>query len=312
MKTVTSDRRIEVLDPGLLTTVQDRGRFGYAAWGVPAAGALDEESLRIANRLVGNGEDDAALEITLIGPKLKAIGDLDLSVVGGSFGPAPGRVFRLSDGDVITLHDTTPSGSARAILAVAGGLSIPPVLGSRSTCFSARFGGFQGRRLQKGDELPVGLPRGASRPDPAPALWAPSREDLVLRVIPGPQEHLFSDESRRRFYGSPYRLLPESNRIGFRLSGPPVPALPEAAAIASEGTVLGSVQITTDGQPIVLLNERPTTGGYPKIATVAAADLPRLVRTRPGQIMRFRKITIDEARRLLAESEETIRRWAES
>jgi antagonist of KipI len=309
---VRSARALEVLDAGLLTTVQDRGRFGYAAWGVPAAGALDEEALRIANRLVGNREEDAALEITLIGPKLRAVGDVDVAVVGGAFGPAPGRVLRLSDGDVVSFHDTAPAGSARAILAVAGGIDVPVVLGSRSTCFSARFGGFQGRRLQNGDELSVGEPRGAPRSDAAPALFVPGGEDLILRVLPGPQEHLFPDESRQRFYGSPYRLLPESNRIGFRLSGPPVPALAEAAAMASEGTAPGSVQITADGQPIVLLRERPTTGGYPKIATVAGAELPRLARARPGQIMRFRKTTIEEARRLLAEREEVICRWAES
>jgi antagonist of KipI len=308
---VIPERRLEVLDPGLLTTVQDRGRSGWSAWGMPAAGALDGEALRIANRLVGNGEDEAALEITLIGPKLKAVGEVDLSVVGGAFGPAPGRVLHFSNGDLISLHDAAPTGSARAIVAVAGGIDVPPVLGSRSTCFSARFGGFQGRRLQKGDALTLGTPCGTVRPDAAPPLWAPGGEDLVLLVLPGPQEHLFPDESRRRFYGSPYRLLSESNRIGFRLSGPPVPAAPEAATMASEGTVLGSIQITNDGQPIVLLNERPTTGGYTTIATVVAADLPRLVRTRPGQIMRFRKSTIDEARRLLAEREEIIRRWAE-
>ncbi|MGA7992819.1 MAG: hypothetical protein WCC53_15400, partial [Thermoanaerobaculia bacterium] len=151
-------RGLLIVEPGLLTTVQDLGRPGWGAWGVPAAGALDEEALRVANRLVGNPSDAAALEITLSGPVLKAVGDLDLAVVGGAFGPAPGEVLPLDDGRTLAL--TAGPGAVRAVVAVSGGIDVPKVLGSRSTCVSARFGGFQGRRLRKGDVLAVGTPPG--------------------------------------------------------------------------------------------------------------------------------------------------------
>ena len=149
---MTEARGLLVLEPGLLTTVQDLGRYGWASFGVPAAGALDEEALRFANRLVGNAENAAALEITLVGPVLRAAGDLDLAVAGGEFGPAPGRAVRVADGEVISL--VSRPGATRAIAAVGGGIDVPLVLGSRSTCVSGRFGGFQGRRL---------LARGSSR-----------------------------------------------------------------------------------------------------------------------------------------------------
>jgi len=135
---LTPPRGLLALEPGLLTTVQDLGRHGWAAFGVPAAGALDEEALRLANRLVGNDDGAAALEITLVGPVLRASGALDVAVVGGSFGPAPGRVLRLGDGDVVSF--SAARGAARAIVAAAGGFDVPVVLGSRSTCLSARFG----------------------------------------------------------------------------------------------------------------------------------------------------------------------------
>lgn len=307
---MTPARGLLVLEPGLLTTVQDLGRHGWAAFGVPAAGALDEEALRFANRLVGNAEGAAALEITLVGPVLRASGALDLTVVGGSFGPAPGRVLHVVDGEVVSL--AAAPGAARAVVAVAGGFDVPVVLGSRSTCLSARFGGFQGRRLLRGDFLAVSSLPSVASPSPAPVLDAtaglvePSPADVILRAFVGPDEAEFDQAQRDVFWGTRWRILPESNRMGIRLGGPSLGLL-ETASRASEGTTAGTVQVTADGQPIVLLAERPTTGGYPKIATVAAVDLGLLARTPPGRSARFERIAVTEARDLLVAREARLR-----
>ncbi len=305
-------RALVVREAGLLTTVQDLGRPGWGALGIPAAGALDAEALRLANLLAGNEEGAAGLEITLVGPVLEARGDVALVAAGGAFGPAPGRATILRDGETVALRaGTTGSGSARAVVAVAGGIAVPEILGSRATCVVARFGGLHGWPLRKGDLLPVGTAGRPARVDLAvPALRIP--DGAAIRVLPGPQADFFGDEAVRTFFGSTYRIRPESNRIGFRLEGPSVRGdLRAIEELPSEGTALGSIQITADGQPIVLLAERPTTGGYPKIATVLAADLGLLVRTPPGMSVRFEVTVPGEARRLLTESEERIRRFAE-
>jgi allophanate hydrolase subunit 2 len=179
------------------------------------------------------------------------------------------------------------------------------VLGSRSTCVSARFGGFQGRRLQKGDVVAVGEPTGPPLPGRANVPRPPAGE-VVLRAMGGPQEDLFDAEVRRMFWAGAYRILPESSRMGIRLRGESL-GFVETAALPSEGTAPGTVQITAEGQPIVLLAERPTTGGYPKIATVAAVDLGLLARTTPGRAVRFERITVDEARRILGQREAGLR-----
>jgi antagonist of KipI len=296
-------RGLFVVEPGVLTTVQDLGRPGWGAWGVPVSGALDAEALRLANRLVGNAEDAAGLEITLAGPVFKAIGDLLVAVVGGPFGPAPGEILPIPDGRTLAL--AAGPGAVRAVVAVAGGIDVPLVLGSRSTCVSARFGGFQGRRLQKGDVLAVGEPSG--RPLPGRAnVPRPPVGDVVLRAMPGPQEDLFDPEMRAAFWAGAWRVLQESNRMGVRLRGESL-GFVETAALPSEGTAPGAVQVTAEGQPIVLLAERPTTGGYPKIATVAEADFGLLARTAPGRTVRFERIFVDEARRILAEREASFR-----
>lgn len=295
---MTPPRGLLALEPGLLTTVQDLGRHGWAASGVPAAGALDEEALRLANRLVGNADGAAALEITLVGPVLRASGALDIAVVGGSFGPAPGRALRLDDGEIVTL--AAAPGAARAIVAASGGIDVPVVLGSRSTCVSARFGGFQGRRLWRGDFLAVSSPSPSSPPllDASADLPEPGAGDVVLRAFAGPDEAEFDAKAHAAFWESRWRILPESNRMGVRLGGASL-GIQETASRASEGTTPGTVQVTADGYPIVLLAERPTTGGYPKLAVVAAVDLGLLARTPPGRSVRFERIPVTEARSLL-------------
>jgi antagonist of KipI len=295
----TPPRGLLALEPGLLTTVQDLGRRGWAAYGVPAAGAVDEEALRLANRLAGNAEGAAALEITLVGPVLRASGSLDVAVVGGAFGPAPGKVVHLGDGEVVSF--AAGPGAVRAILAASGGIDVPLVLGSRSTCLSARFGGFQGRRILRGDFLAVAEPSAPPLRDESVILPGPGAGDVVLRAFAGSDESGFDASEREVFWGSRWKILPESNRMGLRLEGLDGArlGLQETTSRVSEGTTRGTIQVTADGQPIVLLAERPTTGGYPKIAVVAGVDLGLLARTPPGRSARFERISVTEARRLL-------------
>jgi antagonist of KipI len=301
---MTTARGVLVVEPGLLTTVQDLGRHGWAAFGVPAAGALDEDALCLANRLAGNAEDAAALEVTLVGPVLRAAGDLEIAVVGGAFGPAPGRFLHLADGELVSF--AAAAGATRAIVAIGGGIDVPLVLGSRSTCLSGHFGGFQGRRVLRGDFLAV-FPASASPLAEARVdLAQPGEGDVVLRAFAGPHEAEFDAGARSVFWDTPWKILAESNRMGFRLSGPSL-GLVETASRASEGTTRGSVQVTADGHPIVLLGEGPTTGGYPKIAVVAAADLGLLARTPPGRTVRFERISVTEARSLFATREARLR-----
>jgi antagonist of KipI len=305
---MTTGRGLRVVAPGLLTTVQDLGRQGWASFGVPVAGALDEEALRLANRLVGNAEGAAALEITLIGPVFRAAGDLDLAVVGGAFGPAPGKVLHVLDGEVVSL--AAAPGAARAIVAIGGGIDVALVLESRSTCLSARFGGFEGRRLEAGDFLPVfpafASPLGEARAD----LPQPGGGSVVLRAFAGPDEAEFDAAARDLFWGTTWKILPQSNRMGLRLGGPSLGHV-ETASRATEGTTRGTVQVTANGHPIVLLAERPVTGGYPKIAVVAAVDLGLLARTPPGSGARFERISLTEARSLLAAREAWLRAFPE-
>lgn len=305
---MTAPRRLHVVSPGLLTTVQDLGRPGLASAGVPPAGALDAEALRVANRLVGNVEGAAGLELWAVGPTLRAEERVDLVVLGGRFGPAPGEVLTLGDGESVAL--ASRDGAARAVVAVAGGVDVPLVLGSRSTSLAARFGGLSGRRLERGDALGLGA-AGAGGPTARTAaakdvealeLLGGAGDVVTLRVVPGPQADAFDVSAREAFFASPYRLLPESNRAGFRLAGAAV-ARRDVNELASEPALVGSIQIPHDGQPIVLLHEGPTTGGYPKLAKVIDADLGRLVRVRPSQAIRFLAVSFDEARAALVARE---------
>lgn len=277
---------LEVLSPGLLTTIQDLGRPGLGAWGVPRGGALDPDGLVAANRLVGNPDGAAGLEIWFRGPRLRATGEIRLAV-SGPFGPAPGRVLSLATGEEIDLSPALHA--SRAVVAVAGGIDVPLVLGSRSTSVAAGFGGLGGRPLRRGDRLAVGVET-AARLDPARPTGR-QREDtdpLVLDFLEGPQAALFPTDAFATFTSGTYGIAPDSNRAGFRLDGPSIRR--DGAELPSEGATIGSIQVPPSGQPIVLLNEGPVTGGYAKLAVLPRAELARLVRCPIGRAIRFRRI----------------------
>lgn len=307
-------RLLQVLVPGSRTTVEDLGRRGVARWGMPPGGAFDALALTAANRLVGNRDDAAGLEITLVGPALRNAGDEPLAVAltgaggdprlvhGAASAPvAPGRAVTVAPGDVLRVGALRAG--ARAWLAVAGGVVVPRVAGSRSTALGAGLGGLEGRTLAHDDALPIGVPQRPVPPAAASGAWHGARPaaacmPVVLRVLAGPQATLYDDDPLPALTSTVWRVLANSDRTGVRLApadGEPPAALRTIAGIPPEGTTLGAIQLPPDGRPIVLGPDRPVTGGYAKPALVAAADVGRLAQLRPGDTLRLSAVTLDEA-----------------
>ena len=312
------EQSIEVLSPGPLTTVQDLGRYGFGSYGVPPSGALDTFALRAANLLAGNDEGEACLEITWGGFGAAILTDLLIVITGGDLQPLlnalPLRMWqahRVSKGDLLSFKG--PKSGCRAYMAVGGGISVDPVLGSRSTNLSSGFGGLEGRALRKGDILSSESPHlhlaragGFLRSDQIPRFG----KEFLLRVLPGPQHEDFPREETGRFLSSTYVVTPQSDRTGIRLSGPELhraEGLPESAI--SEGAVPGSIQVPGDGQPIILLVET-VSGGYRKIVNVISADLPLLGQMKPGDSVRFQECSKEHALEALRSREEILRELA--
>ncbi|MGB9866366.1 MAG: 5-oxoprolinase subunit PxpB [Bacillota bacterium] len=309
---------LEVLEPGLHTTIQDLGRFGYQKYGMPPSGVMDRFSAMMANALVGNNLGQAVLEVTLAGPRLKALRDLWVAVTGAEFHPqvngkpvSQWETLHLREGD--ELHLGSASTGCRAYIAVKGGFAVPPVLGSRSTYVKGAIGGIQGRRLQRGDRLPcyqaVSTSQRALR---LPESFRPVfGGECTVRAVPGPQDDYFTQEGLEAFFSQPYTVTPQSDRMGIRLSGAPIKHKGKSDII-SDGIAWGSVQVPGDQQPIVLLADRQTTGGYPKIATTIWADLDLLGQLRPGDKLRFEKVDVATAYHLAKERSARIKKAIEA
>jgi 5-oxoprolinase (ATP-hydrolysing) subunit C len=293
---------LRVINPGALATLQDRGRMGYQRYGVPQSGAMDMLSFAIACMLVGNPLDEAAIEFTLMGGSYTLETGSCRAAVAGAFavtlnGAAipPYRAIDLRAGDILRIAGGTIShGSARGYLALAGGFDVPPVLGSRSTHVRSGIGGVDGAALRKDTRLGLRAPQaGRGAPlalDPRLARHDPG----PIRVLPGPQDDYFDSTGWDVLLSERWRMSPNSDRMGMRLEGPRIPQQRDYN-IVSDGVPHGAVQVPGDGQPIIMLADRQSTGGYPKIATVISADLPRLGQLRPGDGLRFARVTIDEA-----------------
>jgi len=290
---------LHVVRGGLLTTVQDLGRWGGQGRGMPVAGPMDVYSHRLANRLVGNDESAAALEITLTGPELQASGDLVCAVSGAEFELLAGerrvtcgRVFMLRHNERLRFGRRVAG--ARAALAVRGGIGVAPVFGSRATSLAAGIGPFGGRAIRAGDRLPIGS-GGGGEPRAGSAASLPLPDGGArLRAIPGPQEEMFTTAARELFFTARFAVTPQSNRMGYRLEGPAL-AHAGGADMLSDATPLGSVQVPKSGQPILLMADRQTTGGYPKIATIISADVPLAGQLAPGDWIRFVPCSRQEA-----------------
>src|SRR5690348_11911977 len=302
---------IQVQAPGLLTTVQDLGREGFGPIGVSPSGAADPISLRLGNRLVGNLEGTAGLEMTLLGGTFLFSQRAILALTGSDFGAtlddapvAPGTSFQVSPGQTLRLG-TTRSG-ARSYLCVQGGIAVPPFLRSASTHILNGLGGFDGRPLREGDLLQIGP---ATKFFRKRTIGARLSERLssrkILRVTPGPQVDWFSESSLRLFYEATYRVAEQSNRMGIRLEGAFV-SPHGGRQMITEGVSLGAVQVPPGGSPIILFVDQQTTGGYPKIANVISADLHRVGQLRPRDEIRFEQVTFEKARALLIEQENSL------
>jgi antagonist of KipI len=285
---------LTVIRPGMLTTVQDLGRWGHQSAGVPVAGPMDAYAHRYANRLVGNPDNAAALEVTLLGPELQADAPTVCVVTGA--------IFELAvDGTPVAMNVpfAVPAGArlrfgnrlagARAALAASGGFALPAVFGSRATSLVSRMGPFGGRALKAGDVLPVGT---TERRMPTGGGWplALPEGGCRLRVLMGPHDALFTPAARETFLTSRFVVTPQSNRMGYRLEGAPLTHI-ASADILSDATPIGSLQVPASGQPILLMADRQTTGGYPKMATVITADLPRAGQLAPGDWIEFAAVS---------------------
>jgi antagonist of KipI len=305
---------IEILDAGPLTTVQDLGRFGQLRHGIPPSGPMDRRAFVLANRLAGNADGAAALECTLIGPRFRVHTQCAMAVAGADVTiTIEGREATCLSTLVLDAGDTVKIGAARSgvrsYIAFSGGIDVPLVMGSRSTYVRGGLGGFEGRALRKRDRLaltPGALPE---RMHVESSAIESSLDESAIRVILGPQADRFTDEGIRTFLGTHYEMLPQSDRMGARLRGERI-AHVRGHDIVSDAIALGSVQVAGDGQPIVLLVDRQSTGGYTKLATVCSFDIRRIAQTRPGRSLRFKAIEVEEAHRLLVSEGElpTLRR----
>ncbi|WP_409305996.1 biotin-dependent carboxyltransferase family protein [Peribacillus sp. SCS-155] len=317
---------ITVIKPGLLTSVQDLGRYGYQKYGVIASGVMDKLSHRIANILVGNDENEPTLEITLLGPAIQFEEDSLISICGGDLSPSingtlvrPWRSIFVKKGSKLTFGPAK-SGS-RTYLSVAGGFNVKEVMDSKSTYLRAGIGGFKGRALKAGDSIPFHQPgdlsisimeylaRQAKDRQFAEMEWSVAsnltpayRKDAAIRVIKGNQYHLFSEVSRYKFFSETFEVTPQSDRMGYRLKGPFL-QLEKPEELISEAVSFGSIQVPSEGSPIVLLADRQTTGGYPKIGQIASVDLPIIAQAKPGDRIRFSEVSHEAAQALYLERE---------
>ncbi|UCF82203.1 MAG: biotin-dependent carboxyltransferase [Desulfobacteraceae bacterium] len=303
---------VEVIRPGAYTIIQDRGRFGYQQFGVPVCGVVDSFAYKVANALVGNFQGQAVLEATILGPTLKVLNQGLLAVTGGNLSPFLNNTplpmwesIPIHPDDILQFKGV--KSGCRAYIAVAGGIDVPLVMGSRSTYVASKIGGIDGRPLKAGDRLDKGKGEGTGKAGvKVPSDLIPIySNDIELRAILGPQDDYFSD-AIEKFFGSSFKVSTQSNRMGYRLEGDTIMHREGVEkSIISEPSVPGGVQVPPDGQPIILLVEQ-TVGGYTKIATVISPDIGKIGQAKPGDWIHFRQVEIKEAHRILKEEEERI------
>jgi len=303
---------LEILDGGLLTTIQDAGRPGFGHLGVPEGGAVDPDAFAAANLLLGNSADAAAIEMTLSGPTFRVRNAVTIAIAGGDLGGfvqprdrrlPPGAAYGLAAGDTVSFPGRV-SGGARAYVALPGGVNVAAVLGSRSTCLAGGFGGLEGRPLRRGDTIEAATADTARAELHLPADSVAGSGAPVVRVLPPPAMSDRDDGLLAAFTAAPWSVGPDSDRMGLRLAGPPLAA--ERRTVVSHGVTWGTIQLPPDGSPIVLLADHQPTGGYPVVAVAIAADRGALGACGPRDRVRFREVTHDEAVTALRERRERL------
>lgn len=315
---------IKVLQAGFLATIQDLGRYGLQKYGVIVGGAMDIFAVRMANILVGNKENEGTIEITMFGTKLLFNEAHLIAITGGCLQPTiddkPVLMWRpilVKKGQVLQFNGI--KSGARAYIAFAGGLNVPKVMNSKSTYIPAKLGGFKGRQLQKGDILTCGEISNQAKyfvsqleAMKIPFSWSVNhasfytcRKPQSIRIIQGAEFEKFNDKSQQAFVETLYTLTVHADRMGYQLKGAKL-QLKEKFELLSEGVTYGTIQVPSNGQPIILMADRQTTGGYPKIGQVISVDLPRLAQLQPNQQIKFEVVSIDEAENLLMQQEKDI------
>jgi len=304
-------RHVAVIAPGLFTTIQDLGRWGHQGEGVPVSGPMDPVALRLANGLVGNSAEAAAIEATVLGPTLRMEQESVVAVTGADLGASlDGQslprytAVHCRTGSVIRFGERLRG--ARAYVAVDGGVATPSLLGSRATHALCGLGGFAGRALRAGDRVPLGKPGGETSTIVDTELRPTIRDGARLRVLPGPQDDRFGDSAFEAMQSSRYVVSPQADRMGYRLTGPDLPRL-DLDEMISDATFAGAIQVPPSGQPILLMADRQTTGGYPQIATVISADLSLAGQLAPGDWVEFELCTRAEALAALRAQEGLLR-----
>lgn len=308
-----------IIRGGILTTVQDYGRKGYQQYGVSVGGAMDRYSLALANILVGNERHEAALEITLSGLSLQFEMDTMFALTGADLGPLLNnqkvgmyQTVLGKKGDILSFNSVNKG--MRAYMAVMGGIDVPQVMGSKSTYLMGKIGGYKGRKLSEGDVIATN-----KLLNPLNYQFRSIPRDLIpnytesheIRVIMGPEDEAFTAKGIEAFLNSPYKLTTQLDRMGYRLEGQAIEHK-NSADIVSAGINWGAIQVPGHGQPIIMMSDRQTTGGYTKIANVISVDLHYLAQLKPGDSITFKKISIEKAHELLIEQEQRIVRLINS
>lgn len=296
---------------GFLTTVQDMGRTGYQESGMSVSGVMDPRSAALANLLVGNEENEAVLEITLMGPMMQFTEDNIIALTGGNLGAKlNGKEFPMYQAVLVRKGDSMSFsgmfGGSRAYLAVAGGLDVPVVMGSKSTNLKSKIGGYQGRKLGSGDAIAFAAPK-TTLPNMGKRKLTPedfTATEQVIRVVLGPQDDCFTKQGIETFFSEPYTYTNESDRMGCRLEGKVIEHK-NGGDIITDGIVFGAIQVPSHGNPIIMMADHQTTGGYTKIGTVVSVDLPKVAQSRPGSKVKFQRVSVEEAQALyLAQKKE--------
>ena len=308
---------LRVISPGPLSTIQDLGRPGYQRFGVSVSGAADRYALRLGNLLVGNDQRSAAIEVTIGGAEFEFTSGAIFAITGADLTPTlngtPVALWETLSADVgdrlSLMSPARPDSGIRAYVNVSGGFDTPVVLGSRSTHIGARLGGIDGRAPEIDDVIPIGPVTNPVFPGRrVPLELLPQYGgDILVRVIPGPQDDLFDSDATATFYNSTYTVSDKSDRMGCRLEGAEVPAIDGAHDIVSDGVLSGAIQIPGNALPIILLADRQTTGGYPKIGVIASVDLALVAQASPGATVRFERISAEDASALARGRMETLR-----
>lgn len=310
---------VTVIKPGVCTTVQDCGRYGYMGSGFSPSGVMDRRAFRVANLLLENDPNAPVLEFCLAGPTLRFTTNTFVAITGADFNPTlngqPVPMYQavfVKRGSVLSF--TAPRKGVYGYLAIAGdSLAVPEVMGSRSTNLKCAIGGWKGAKLETGDYLPFTtksidfLPNlDSHKLEGMDSFYRWDADEITLRVVPGPQDNMFTAAGQDAFYHEVYRTTPQCDRMGFRLDGPVIETV-DGSDIISDGIPFGAVQVPNHGRPIIMLADRQTTGGYAKIGTVATVDIPKLVQCPPGRAIRFSRISVQEAQELYRKEAATMK-----